>query len=172
MNSQQNFYGQGQLPSASRGYIAAHALTAALSNPYAHAQQLYYPQASHYAQAYAAHQGTPNATYGYGATTAGGYTISSTYVPSPQHTFQNEQLAGLSSRPQSRPHHGQTQQVYWYQPGSCRCMKAGCTFTGSNKAVEIHMMDRHLIYPPGWENKKRKSDWDADPSLKGYVGKF
>ncbi|KAI0931997.1 hypothetical protein AcV5_004648 [Taiwanofungus camphoratus] len=29
------------------------------------------------------------------------------------------------------------------------------------------MMDRHLIYPPSWENRKRKSDWDADPSLKG-----
>lgn len=28
------------------------------------------------------------------------------------------------------------------------------------------MMDRHLIYPPGWD-KKKKSDWDADPSLKG-----
>jgi hypothetical protein len=29
------------------------------------------------------------------------------------------------------------------------------------------MMDRHLIYPPGWDSKKQK-DWDADPSLKGY----
>ncbi|KAG5648065.1 hypothetical protein DXG03_007100 [Asterophora parasitica] len=28
------------------------------------------------------------------------------------------------------------------------------------------MMDRHLIYPPGWE-KQPKNDWDADPSLKG-----
>ncbi|KAI0660463.1 nuclear fragile X mental retardation-interacting protein 1-domain-containing protein [Cubamyces menziesii] len=28
-------------------------------------------------------------------------------------------------------------------------------------------MDRHLIYPPGWENRKKKDDWDADPSLKG-----
>jgi hypothetical protein len=29
-------------------------------------------------------------------------------------------------------------------------------------------MDRHLIYPHEWENQKKK-DWDADPSLKGYV---
>ncbi|KAI0304972.1 hypothetical protein BC826DRAFT_26037 [Russula brevipes] len=29
------------------------------------------------------------------------------------------------------------------------------------------MMDRHLIYPPGWPARKRQSDWDADPSLKG-----
>jgi Nuclear fragile X mental retardation-interacting protein 1 (NUFIP1) len=29
------------------------------------------------------------------------------------------------------------------------------------------MMDRHLIYPPGWEKRRKKPDWDADPSLKG-----
>lgn len=28
-------------------------------------------------------------------------------------------------------------------------------------------MDRHLIYPPGWHARRRQSDWDADPSLKG-----
>ena len=32
-------------------------------------------------------------------------------------------------------------------------------------------MDRHLIYPPGWE-KKKKPSWDADPSLKGSVVLF
>jgi len=52
----------------------------------------------------------------------------------------------------------------WYQPGNVRCTYQGCSFTGSHKSVEIHRMDRHLIYPPGWQNK---SDWDADPSLKG-----
>ena len=56
----------------------------------------------------------------------------------------------------------------WYQPGTVRCTKPGCMFMGSKKAVETHMMDRHLIYPPGWETRKRKDDWDADPSLKGY----
>jgi hypothetical protein len=30
-------------------------------------------------------------------------------------------------------------------------------------------MDRHLIYPPGWDFKKRESTWDADPSLKGCM---
>ncbi|KAI0691325.1 nuclear fragile X mental retardation-interacting protein 1-domain-containing protein [Cytidiella melzeri] len=55
----------------------------------------------------------------------------------------------------------------WYQPGSVWCRKQGCSFTGSQKTVETHMMDRHLIYPPGWESRKRKDDWDADPSLKG-----
>jgi len=31
------------------------------------------------------------------------------------------------------------------------------------------MMDRHLIYPLGWAQKKKGSDWDADPSLKGCI---
>jgi len=30
-------------------------------------------------------------------------------------------------------------------------------------------MDRHLIYPSGWEKRQKKRDWDADPSLKGCV---
>ena len=58
---------------------------------------------------------------------------------------------------------------FWYQPGNNRCNQPGCTFFGSHKSVETHMMDRHLIYPPGWEKKKKKADWDADPSLKGSV---
>ncbi|KAL0951072.1 hypothetical protein HGRIS_007810 [Hohenbuehelia grisea] len=55
----------------------------------------------------------------------------------------------------------------WYQGGGSRCTYKNCTFTGSQKTVEIHMMDRHLIYPPGWEKRKKKDDWDADASLKG-----
>ncbi|KAJ3538494.1 hypothetical protein NMY22_g5136 [Coprinellus aureogranulatus] len=55
----------------------------------------------------------------------------------------------------------------WYQPGNRRCTYKGCTFTGSHSSVETHMMDRHLIYPPGWEKRKKQQDWDADPSLKG-----
>ncbi|KAI0036600.1 nuclear fragile X mental retardation-interacting protein 1-domain-containing protein [Vararia minispora EC-137] len=56
---------------------------------------------------------------------------------------------------------------YWYSPGSSRCTNAGCMFTGSANALEIHMMDRHLVYPLGWDKRKKKDDWDADPSLKG-----
>ena len=56
----------------------------------------------------------------------------------------------------------------WYQPGLTRCFHPGCKFTGSNRSVEIHMMDRHLIFPLGWD-KRKKSEWDADPSLKGYA---
>ncbi|KLO20263.1 hypothetical protein SCHPADRAFT_810817, partial [Schizopora paradoxa] len=55
----------------------------------------------------------------------------------------------------------------WYEPGNVRCSREDCSFTGSKKSVEIHMMDRHLIYPPDWDKRKRKDDWDADASLKG-----
>ena len=173
MNPQQNHYGQGQIPQAAQGYMAAHALTAALTNPYAQTQQVYYPQASHYAQAYA---GTSNAAYGYPGTIAGGYTLYSTYVPgtAPAANMgsQNQRSAGPSSSRPSRPQRQTQDQGYWYQPGNIRCSKPGCTFMGSQKAVETHMMDRHLVYPPGWENRKRKSDWDADPTLKGCPANY
>ena len=55
----------------------------------------------------------------------------------------------------------------WNRPGNCRCSYKGCSFAGSQKTLEVHMMDRHLIYPPGWEKRPRKSDWDADPTMKG-----
>lgn len=29
------------------------------------------------------------------------------------------------------------------------------------------MMDRHLIFPPGWDKRKKRQEWDADPTLKG-----
>ena len=60
----------------------------------------------------------------------------------------------------------------WYQPGNKRCTYKDCTFTGSHSSVEIHMMDRHLIFPPGWEKRPKKTEWDADPSLKGYARPF
>ena len=52
--------------------------------------------------------------------------------------------------------------------GTHKCTHDQCAFSGSQKAVEIHMMDRHLIYPPK-HNKTKQRDWDADPSLKGHV---
>ncbi|KAJ7597128.1 hypothetical protein C8J56DRAFT_919277 [Mycena floridula] len=54
----------------------------------------------------------------------------------------------------------------WYQPGTHRCSYKGCTFAGSQSSLQLHQMDRHLIFPPGWENQK-KNEWDADPALKG-----
>ncbi|KAH9039894.1 hypothetical protein EDB84DRAFT_1267732, partial [Lactarius hengduanensis] len=56
---------------------------------------------------------------------------------------------------------------HWYTPGSSRCTHPGCAFSGSPNSLETHLMDRHLIYPPGWHARRRQSDWDADPSLKG-----
>ncbi|KAI0348494.1 hypothetical protein BDW22DRAFT_1416676 [Trametopsis cervina] len=105
--------------------------------------QATYGVASHYAQAYMQYNHPPGAS-------------GSSYIPA-YDTQASSSRIQLHSAPSSR----------WYQPGSIRCKKQGCSFTGSQKSVETHMMDRHLIYPQGWEQKKRRDDWDADPTLKG-----
>ncbi|KAJ7181746.1 nuclear fragile X mental retardation-interacting protein 1-domain-containing protein [Mycena crocata] len=101
-------------------------------------QQSYY--SSHYAQAYM-QQAMPS--------TSQGYTLSTKSPVVPQNA------------PASAPNGS------WYQTGTSRCTYKDCTFRGSAQTVETHMMDRHLIYPPGWEKRKKKPEWDADPSLKG-----
>ena len=165
-SSSQATYTQGNAPGASYssnvGVFAAHAAAAALSNPYAHFQ---YPQAPHYAQAYAQFRPPGVAVSGM---TAEGYTLSSTYVPG---SYSASAAAPTGARPPvpQKPTYRGAVAAHWYQPGGCHCSKAGCSFSGSKKSVEIHMMDRHLIYPPGWEKRKKKDDWDADPSLKGCV---
>ncbi|KAG8879737.1 hypothetical protein FRB97_001483 [Tulasnella sp. 331] len=40
--------------------------------------------------------------------------------------------------------------------GPVRCSHTGCYFRGNHKDVEVHRMDRHLIYPPGWEEQQKK----------------
>ncbi|PBL01088.1 hypothetical protein ARMGADRAFT_1073398 [Armillaria gallica] len=93
---------------------------------------------SHYAQAY--------------STTPQGYAVSSTYTAASSSSSSRPMNVGASS---------------WYQTGNSRCTYKSCTFTGSQKSVETHMMDRHLIFPPGWDKQKKTDNWDADPSLKG-----
>ena len=98
-----------------------------------------------------------------------GYTYSSTYNPSypsistPSFSNLPSPSPGRSLPPRSAP------PTHWYTPGNSKCTYSGCTFTGSANSVQIHMMDRHLIYPPGWHTRKRQPDWDADPSLKRYA---
>ncbi|KAF9532014.1 nuclear fragile X mental retardation-interacting protein 1-domain-containing protein, partial [Crepidotus variabilis] len=100
---------------------------------------------SHYAQAYYGQASVASVP------SVGGYC-------NPQMPTQN------TSRPKTLPTYLMSS---WYQGGNNRCTQPGCSFTGSQKSVETHMMDRHLIYPPGWAKRKQKSDWDTDPSLKG-----
>ncbi|KAH7911954.1 hypothetical protein BJ138DRAFT_1149494 [Hygrophoropsis aurantiaca] len=156
--------------------IAAMGITDALANPYrqlsgSYAQDICNNISPHYYQAYmqCASSSRP-------ASNAQGYTYSSTYNPGAPVAVPNSAALGNSSRDrvtlpstQTTVHRIQSQNSghgSWYQPGNSRCSRPGCTFSGSFKSVEIHMMDRHLIYPLGWENRK-KDDWDADPSLKG-----
>ncbi|KAJ7783879.1 nuclear fragile X mental retardation-interacting protein 1-domain-containing protein [Mycena maculata] len=111
------------------------------------AQQSYY--SSHYVQAYMQQQ-----QYALPATPQG-YTLSSTY--NPNSSAQTHNTPGPSAPPSAA----------WYQPGNSRCTYKDCTFRGSAQTVETHMMDRHLIFPSGWDKRKKKPEWDADPSLKG-----
>ncbi|KZT05961.1 uncharacterized protein LAESUDRAFT_813190 [Laetiporus sulphureus 93-53] len=157
----QNAPGPSQYRFANPGMIAARAATAALSNPYGQPFAHFgYQQVPHCAQ-YRPY-GSPSVP----CANSDGYTLSSTYVPGSYNGAGNT-TSDLPQRSNQRhAHHGPVP-THWYQPGNTRCTHVGCKFVGSKKAVEIHMMDRHLIFPPGWENRKRKSDWDADPSLKG-----
>jgi hypothetical protein len=116
---------------------------------------------SHYTQAY---MQTASPGWYQPSTTAQGYTSSSTYNPGPSRAGNGNPTPAF--RPTLPPY---SQTSSWYQPGGHRCTYKGCAFTGSQKTVEVHMMDRHLIYPPGWEKRNKQNDWDADPSLKGYV---
>ena len=145
-----------------RAASLARTLTTALANPYN------FPNATPYPYHPPAHRVNPQ-----------GYTYSSAYNPltyppsrpytsfsSPGYSFGN--VSSASGSRNTRPSRG-APQTHWYTPGNSNCIYSSCTFTGSANSVKIHMMDRHLIYPPGWHTRKRQSDWDADPSLKGYV---
>ena len=105
---------------------------------------------SHYLQAYTQSQSLPQSHH-----LSGGPTNSSANNITQRNAGQTRNFAAASSS--------------WYQHGNHRCTYGGCTFFGSAKSVETHMMDRHLIYPPGWDQRKKRSEWDADPSLKGCV---
>ncbi len=97
-----------------------------------------------------------------------GYTYSSTYNPLTYSTsYTSFNVSSASSRNSFAPRGAP--QTHWYTPGQNKCTYSGCTFSGSANSLQIHMMDRHLIHPPGWHARKRRPDWDADPSLKGCV---
>lgn len=57
--------------------------------------------------------------------------------------------------------------------GPARCGHEGCMFAGSHKEVEVHKMDRHLIFPPGWQENqargKRKRGKDKDEGEEAYI---
>ena len=158
---------------ASNSQQAAQALRATLANPYQYS--------SHYAQAFQSQHAS-----GSQLRTAEGYSYSPTYAASLQAQSYPSSVptashhgAHVPHRPSGggnrgfaqrdrRPHQ---QETHWFVPGNHRCTYDGCAFTASKKSVEIHMMDRHLIFPPGWDKRKRKREWDADPSLmnSGYI---
>lgn len=168
-------YGSSASFTSSQGALTAQAVTSALLNPYTQTYTSGY-HSSHYAQAYLQQGASGTQRSG---TTEGGYTLSSSYVqaiPGPSSTpnsanqfSQNVYHNTNSTGNEKAPYMSSASQGSWYQFGNSQCLHPDCTFTGSQKSLEIHMMDRHLIYPPGWDHRKKKSDWDTDPSLKGLA---
>ncbi|KZT44468.1 hypothetical protein SISSUDRAFT_1056816 [Sistotremastrum suecicum HHB10207 ss-3] len=152
-----------QYPMGSR---IAHVLQSSLLNPYQNPSPN--PVSAHYAQAYQARNAPGHqAALSY---TPEGYAISSTYRPSSYDPYARPPPIHNAAPGPSKPNqfnNAPSSQSHWKTPGNVRCAQAGCSFTASAKSVEIHMMDRHLIYPPGWDKRKQKRDWDADPGLIG-----
>lgn len=62
-----------------------------------------------------------------------------------------EALLSMSSQ---RPHgssHGAMN-----NGGALPCKREGCAFKGRDRQdLELHMMDRHFIYPTGWEERQK-----------------
>jgi hypothetical protein len=148
-------------------------LRAVLANPYG--QTAYNAYSSHYIQGYMPVQAGAS---GWPLTTPEGYTLSSTYVPGNSRLDVHSSNATARNHPRdereisnnrSSKSHPPSSSPHWYQAGDFKCGYKNCTFTGSQKSVETHRMDRHLIYPPGWDHRRRKPDWDTDHSLKGCV---
>lgn len=105
-------------------------------------------------------------------TTPEGYTISSAYVPnSAANSAANAPtlyFGGNNSLPSfSRQNGG------YHNSGAHTCKRQGCGYRGSSaKDTELHMMDRHFIYPPGYHQngQKRKRDDGGGPD--GDAGSY
>ncbi|KAG0708953.1 hypothetical protein DFH29DRAFT_889842 [Suillus ampliporus] len=159
LNAHQDSQHSAYAYASSQTAMAGNAITAALANPYAQ-----HHMSPHYYQAYMQVM-QPQ-------TNAQGYTLSSTYMHQQPtggnavRSVSRDTSSNVPARTNDKRPDFTNGQAYasWYQPGNCRCTRQGCAFTGSKKSVETHMMDRHFIFPPGWQ---KKDEWDTDPSLKG-----
>ncbi|KAH9984671.1 nuclear fragile X mental retardation-interacting protein 1-domain-containing protein [Russula compacta] len=133
------------------------------TNPYAELNHT-----PHYAAAYAPRPHVNPQGYAYSSTYnplthSSSHPSTSWYSPTPSFRNSSSASGSRNSFPRGAP------PTHWYASGNSKCTHSGCTFTGSVSSVQTHMMDRHLIYPPGWNFRKRQPDWDADPSLKGKL---
>lgn len=148
------------LPMAPHARVAL-AVTAALSNPYSQPPLVQYRDPSQYQPAISSHYAQAYMDFPTAPTT----TPRGNGPADPSSARRN--AFGSQNRQSSQSTMLLHTSAAWYQPGNSKCTFEGCSFTASPKTLEIHMMDRHLIYPLGWEKRQKKPDWDADPSLKG-----
>lgn len=79
----------------------------------------------------------------------------------------NMQISSAYPRPYLNPQPPPPSRPIRQGPGGpCRCAHPGCPWSGPTpKALEIHKMDRHLIFPPGWKPRKGPPDGEGGYAL-------
>jgi hypothetical protein len=79
----------------------------------------------------------------------------------------NMQISSAYPRPYSTPQPPPPSRPIRHGPGGpYRCAHPGCPWSGPTpKALEIHKMDRHLIFPPGWKPRKGPPDGEGGYAL-------
>ena len=75
----------------------------------------------------------------------------------------NAQISSAYSHPYSTPRPPPPSRPFRQGPGGpYRCAHTGCPWSGPTpKTLEIHKMDRHLIFPPGWKPRKGPPDGEG-----------
>jgi len=113
----------------------ARSLTSALANPYS--RSIPHPSQQHNVNSH-------------------GYTYSSTYNPSSYPPISAPSFSNLSSPfAGSQPPPRGAPPTHWYAPAAANALIRLHIYRLCD-SVQMHMMDRHLIYPPGWHTRKRQ----------------
>ncbi|KAL7410195.1 hypothetical protein BDY24DRAFT_436516 [Mrakia frigida] len=93
------------------------------------------------------------------------------YLPSSSSNHYSSNASASSSSQPPAPRPPQPNRRLDTSKISClpmrNCSLSGCSYTGLYKDVEIHEMDRHLIFPAGWKEKKGKRDGFGGATIEG-----
>ena len=79
----------------------------------------------------------------------------------------NTQISSAYPLPYSSRQPPPTSRPFRHGPGGPhRCAHPGCPWSGPTpRTLEIHKMDRHLIFPPGWKPRKGPPDGEGGYAL-------
>ena len=101
------------------------------------------------------------------ASTAGSMSFSTGYVHSGYHAAIGGTQHSSTRQMGTPPVFTQSQSRPPMRPpklgpgGPIQCGHPGCPYSGYAKDVEVHRMDRHLIFPPGYKPPKGPPDADV-----------